>query len=134
MKTNEIKAIADRFSNSCRIVAEYQRDGYVTTAKGSLKADGQMSVRQVHITELGARLTDAQKKELKMALRDMSVGYSFQDAYGIKLAALGQYAAHVASIEGVLAESTGTVAERTPAVEQAEPVAKRNGKGATVSA
>lgn len=138
MKTIEVKNIADSFSNAIRLVTEHQKDGHVSESKGTLKSDGNLSVRSLHVTALGERLTDNDKRALKDALRKMNAGYAFQAAFGVKIAGLGQYAQHVSSIEGVLAESTGTTtAERTPSTEPASDPAhagKRNGKGATVTA
>lgn len=136
MNTIEVKAIADSFSNANRVIAEHQKDGHVAEAKGNLKSDGTLQMRSVHVTALGERLTDLQKKELKTAIRIVNAGYAFQTAFGIKLAHLGQYAAHVASLEAVLATNPAPAAgDRAPVTEDAsEPVAGAHRGKAKVTA
>lgn len=100
MNTIEIKALADKFTQACRVVAQATKDGVVSRERASAGKD---SVKVSSTIAASHGLDGDALKELKESVRIFNAGHTFQDTFKVKLAWLGTYADGQSQVENILA-------------------------------
>lgn len=100
MNTLEIKALANSFTQACRIVADATKDGTVSRERASA---GKETVKVSSTIAAAHGLDGEELKKLKTAIKQFNAGHQFQDAFGVKLAWLATYADGQSQVENILA-------------------------------